>query len=217
MEKAQEKNGVNIPKTVKALEFINYLISTIGIFIVISAFFAPYNRTLCAEKIQIVNGDSSEFQKKVSKICDSPKSKILKEMIENGELMSSDEFASRITSYYNILVAVLGVMFAISTVLSHFILKNSYKEEIRNTVLDKTQEMLRDSIELRTNIISSLKGELDAQYLPQEYLDSIIKISDEQKDIKSKLSEIEEEVAIYKNVVITSKTKTNRKGEKKGG
>ncbi len=42
----------------------------------------------------------------------------LKKMRENGELLSSDEFASRITDYYNTLVAVLTALFVLFTIVT---------------------------------------------------------------------------------------------------
>ena len=135
-------------------------------------------------------------------------------MKHNGELLTAEEFADRITSYYDILVAVLGTMFLLFTIATYFSMKQAFesrfeskekeiddkqlqierklKKDIQATLID----MLRDSRSFRDKLVDAVKGNIDGQFVTYEKIDDLenyIKgISEKQQDIMNQMAELQE-------------------------
>ena len=123
--------------------------------------------------------------------------------------MSSDEFASRITSYYNTLVAVLGIMVAVFTFASSFLVSNFYRTEfegerlrivanLEEETIKKVSSTLRDSIEVRRAITEAIRGDIDADFTRVDTTEDVIKqltnLEQKLKDIEYQLAGLQETV-----------------------
>ncbi|RRD02356.1 hypothetical protein [Prevotella sp. OH937_COT-195] len=193
-----------------------------GFIICISALFLwfnPYNYVFATTRKVYISSDTSELvqsinnQKRIYKV-DISKTKFLKEMRSNGELITSDEFASRITSYYDTLVGVLGVMFVLFTFGTYFSMKQTFERKFEDKVkeIDKEQnnisnrlkadirielkEMLRNYRDVRNDIVESITGSIVGEFITYEEFDSqnslIEDVISKQKDIMVQLGEIQE-------------------------
>ena len=130
--------------------------------------------------------------------------------------MTPDEFASRVTSYYNTLVAVLGVMVAIFTFASYFLVNNFYKNEfdrerlnfdrklldiitkLEADVTKKIQHILRDSLEVRRGITEAIRGDVEEDFIRADFADSMLskieEIKQKQRDIEVQMAYLQEKV-----------------------
>ena len=126
-----------------------------------------------------------------------------------GALVTADEFASRVTSYYNTLVAVLGIMIAIFTFSSYFLVNNFYKNEfdrerlnikanLEDTISKQIQHILRDSLEVRRGITEAIRGDVEEDFVRADFADSILskieEIKQKQRDIEVQMADLQEKV-----------------------
>lgn len=130
-------------------------------------------------------------------------------MRSNGELIASDEFASRITSYYDTLVGVLGIMFVLFTFATYFSMKQTFERKFDDKIkeIDKEQnnisnrfktdirtelkEMLRNSRDVQNDIVESITGSIAGEFITHEEYDSQIEdINNKQEDFASKQKDI---------------------------
>lgn len=145
------------------------------------------------------------------------RARYLEEMRENGQLLSSDEFASRITSYYDTLVAVLAGLFIVFSLTTYFSIKQSFEtkfEDKRREIEDKQKElesqlsdnirnelknMLRDSRQVRDDIVSAVTGVVDGNFATTEALDELSSyvggIGKIQEEIIAEVADLQEHIA----------------------
>lgn len=115
----------------------------------------------------------------------------LQKMRENGELLSSDEFASRITDYYNTLVAVLTALFVLFTIVTYMTIKNKFEAKFedkarefeekardledkqRQKIVDELRSMLNDSKKIDEVIQSAVGGHVEDQIATKEEVDGL--------------------------------------------
>ena len=115
----------------------------------------------------------------------------LQKMREKGELLSSDEFASRITDYYNTLVAVLTALFVLFTIVTYITIKNKFEEKFeekarefderarnledkqRQKIVDELCSMLNDSKKIDEVIKSAVGGHVEDQIATKEEVDGL--------------------------------------------
>lgn len=115
----------------------------------------------------------------------------LQKMREKGELLSSDEFASRITDYYNTLVAVLTALFVLFTIVTYITIKNKFEEKFeekarefderariledkqRQKIVDELRSMLNDSKKIDEVIKSAVGGHVEDQIATKEEVDGL--------------------------------------------
>lgn len=111
-------------------------------------------------------------------------SAFLRKMHENGELLSSDEFASRITDYYNTLVAVLTALFVLFTVVTYMTIRNRFEvkfedkardleDKQRQKIVDELRSMLNDSKKIDEVIKTAIGGHVDDQIATKEEVDGL--------------------------------------------
>lgn len=173
-----------------------------------------YDRTWAQESVYIVAGD-----KKIDVIEDTIggdngnanmlDKQFLEKLRAQGVLMTSDEFASRITSYYNTLVAVLGIMVAVFTFATSFLVSNFYRNEfererlrivadLEEGIIKKVSCTLRDSIEVRRTITEAIRGDIDAYFTRVDTTEDVIK---QLTNLEQKLSDIEYQLADLQETV----------------
>lgn len=115
----------------------------------------------------------------------------LQKMREKGELLSTDEFASRITDYYNTLVAVLTAMFVLFTVVTYITIKSQFEgkfeekakeletkqreleDKQRQKIIDELRSMLSDSKSIDEVIQSAIGGRIDDSIAKKEEVDDL--------------------------------------------
>ena len=136
----------------------------------------------------------------------------LQEMRKNGELLSTDEFASRITDYYNTLVAVLTALFVLFTIVTYLTIRSKFEgkfedkakeleDKQRQKIIDELRSMLNDSKKLDEVIKSAIGGHIDDSIATKEEVEDITadistlnenltSLSTIQADIKKKQDEL---------------------------
>ncbi len=115
----------------------------------------------------------------------------LQKMRENGELLSSDEFASRITDYYNTLVAVLTALFVLFTIVTYMTIRSKFEgkfeekakelenkakdleDKQRQKIIDELRSMLSDSKHIDEVINSAIGGRIDDKIPTKEEVDGL--------------------------------------------
>jgi len=202
---------VALEKRMVILKFLSGFIICISVF---SLWLNPYNYVFATTQKCFIPSDTSKLvqsinnQKRIYKV-DISKAKFLEEMRSNGELITSDEFASRITSYYDTLVGVLGIMFVLFTLGTYFSMKQTFERKFDDKIkeIDKEQnnisnrlktdirtelrEMLRNSRDVRNDIVESITGSIAGEFITHEEYDSQIEdINNKQKDFASKQEDI---------------------------
>lgn len=202
---------VALEKRMVILKFLSGFIICISVF---SLWLNPYNYVFATTQKCFIPSDTSKLvqsinnQKRIYKV-DISKAKFLEEMRSNGELITSDEFASRITSYYDTLVGVLGIMFVLFTFGTYFSMKQTFERKFDDKIkeIDKEQnnisnrlktdirtelrEMLRNSRDVRNDIVESITGSIAGEFITHEEYDSQIEdINNKQKDFASKQEDI---------------------------
>lgn len=115
----------------------------------------------------------------------------LQKMRENGELLSADEFASRITDYYNTLVAVLTALFVLFTVVTYMTIRSKFEgkfedkakelenkakdleDKQRQIIIEELRSMLNDSKQFDEVIKSSIGGRVEDTIPTKEDIDGL--------------------------------------------
>ncbi len=115
----------------------------------------------------------------------------LKKMRENGELLSSDEFASRITGYYNTLVAVLTALFVLFTIVTYMTIRSKFEGKLEEKakefetkakdledkqhqkIIEELRNMLNDSKKLDEVIKSVVGGHIDDTIATKEEVEGL--------------------------------------------
>lgn len=141
----------------------------------------------------------------------------MQKMRSNGELLSSGEFASRITSYYNTLVAVLTALFVLFTIVTYITIKSKFESKFedkardledkqRQKIVDELRSMLSDSKKIDEVITTAVGGHIDDKIATKEEVDdltsgvetnekNIMSLSTTLADIKKKQQELFKVVA----------------------
>lgn len=211
-EKSPKKRSQWIQLLLKSIQCI--FIVVISIFVA-SLWISPYNKTWVQNSICIPSDTGFQGIDSLSKynqdIC---KIQLLEKMRHNGELLTAEEFADRITSYYDILVAVLGTMFLLFTIATYFSMKQAFEskfetkekeiddkqlqieQKLRKDIQETLTDMLRDSRSFRDELVDAVKGNIDGQFVTYEIIDDLedyIKgISEKQQDIMTQMTELQE-------------------------
>ena len=233
---------VALEKRMVILKFFSGFIICISVF---SLWLNPYNYVFATTQRCFIPSDASKLvqsinnQKRIYKV-DISKAKFLEEMRSNGELITSDEFASRITSYYDTLVGVLGIMFVLFTFGTYFSMKQTFERKFDDKIkeIDKEQnnisnrlktdirtelkEMLRNSRDVRIDIVESITGSIAGEYITHEEYDSQIEdinnkqedFASKQKDIMVQLDKIQEDFYAKESIIGKGTEMKEDKGDK---
>lgn len=119
------------------------------------------NNDLIHYKIKIVN------PAKIEKIENySNKAKLIKELEEDGVLLTPAEYTNNVSSYYDAAITILATMLLIFSFLSYFQLRFLSRQQIRQEVV----EQMTDSKKVREAIF----GKGDEIYAYAETVDSLI-------------------------------------------
>lgn len=141
----------------------------------------------------LVITDKAKYVFEESKLVDTLaiNTAFLQKIRKNGELLSSDEFASRITEYYNTLVAVLTALFVLFTIVTYVTIRNKFEAKFedkarefeekardledkqRQKIVDELHSMLNDSKKIDEVIKTVVGGHVEDQIATKEEVDGL--------------------------------------------
>lgn len=211
-EESRQKKLQWIQRLLKSVQYMSFIVVSV---LAASLWFSPYNKTWALNSICIPSDTGAKGIDPLYRYDrDLSKNQLLEEMKHNRELLTAEEFANRITSYYDILVAVLGTMFLLFTIATYFSMKQAFESRFESKAkeiddkqfqIERQQEeniqatllkMLRDSRSFRNDFVEAVKGNLDGQFVTYEKIDGIenyIKgILEMQQDIMGQVAELQD-------------------------
>lgn len=215
------------------------VIAVLGIMITgmsLSVWAKPYTYAKDTTKLVVVT-DKTQAVLATTKQVDTLaiNTSFLQRMREKGELLSSEEFASRITDYYNTLVAVLTALFVLFTLVTYITFKTKFEAKFedkarnledkqrqledkqRQKIVDELRSMLSDSKSIDEVIQTAIGGRIDDSIAKKEEVDDLsINVESNQKniaavssivdDIKKKQQELFKVVADLQDQVASGAT-----------
>ena len=171
------------------------VIAVLGIMITgmsLSVWAKPYTYAKDTTKLVVVT-DKTQAVLATTKQVDTLaiNTSFLQRMREKGELLSSEEFASRITDYYNTLVAVLTALFVLFTLVTYITFKTKFEAKFedkardledkqrqledkqRQKIVDELRSMLSDSKSIDEVIQTAIGGRIDDSIAKKEEVDDL--------------------------------------------
>lgn len=131
----------------------------------------------------------------------------LHSLCEQGKILTTSEFASNITGYYNTLVSVLVGLFVLFSVFGYFALNEKFKKELEekekeleNRLVQTVKDKLSDSVILQNAIVEKLRSDVEDLMMTKDDAFSIkADMETIQKDINS-LYELNDELMADRNI-----------------
>lgn len=104
-----------------------------------------------------------------------PEAELMASLRDKGYLMTPAEYTNNIIGYYNTLIAFLSVFFVVFTIAGYFAIRGLSKKEVR----EEARELLKDSQSFRSEVLETIKGQFDADYVLTDVYDDKVKELDE--------------------------------------
>lgn len=104
-----------------------------------------------------------------------PEAELMASLRDKGYLMTPAEYTNNMIGYYNTLIAFLSVFFVVFTVAGYFAIRGLSKKEVR----EEARELLKDSQSFRSEVLETIKGQFDADYVPTDVYEDKVKELDE--------------------------------------
>lgn len=125
----------------------------------------------------------------------------LSSLCEQGKILTTSEFASNITGYYNTLVSVLVGLFILFSIFGYYALNEKFKKELeeKKQGLEERLEIvvkdkLSDSVKLRGVIINQLISEVEDWGMSKDEAINLKTDIDKLKDDINTLYELNEDL-----------------------
>lgn len=125
----------------------------------------------------------------------------LRSLCEQGKILTTSEFASNITGYYNTLVSVLVGLFILFSIFGYYALNEKFKKELEEKEqgleerLERVvKDKLSDSVTLRGAIISQLLSEVEDWGMTKDEAINLKSDIDKIKDDINTLYELNDEL-----------------------
>lgn len=125
----------------------------------------------------------------------------LRSLCEQGKILTTSEFASNITGYYNTLVSVLVGLFILFSIFGYYALNEKFKKELeeKKQGLEERLEIvvkdkLSDSVKLRGVIINQLISEVEDWGMSNDEAINLKTDIDKLKDDINTLYELNEDL-----------------------
>lgn len=125
----------------------------------------------------------------------------LRSLCEQGKILTTSEFASNITGYYNTLVSVLVGLFILFSIFGYYALNEKFKKELEEKKqgleerLEKVvKDKLSDSVTLRGVIINQLISEVEDWGMSKDEAINLKTDIDKLKDDINTLYELNEDL-----------------------
>lgn len=129
-------------------------------------------------------------------------------LYEQGKILTTSEFASNITGYYNTLVSVLVGLFILFSIFGYFTLNEKFKKELEEKEkgleerLEKVVEKeLSDSLILQRTIIKELQSSVEDWVISKDDALGIKNDVDKIKHDIESLYELNDELITDRNIV----------------
>lgn len=132
-----------------------------------------YKAVLIIEQTQLTNDNRP--------VLSMPEAELMASLRDKGYLLTPAEYTNNMVGYYNTLIAFLSVFFVVFTVAGYFAIRGLSKKEVR----DEARELLKDSESFRSEVLSTIKGQFDADYVPMDTYE------DKVKDIEERVATLE--------------------------
>lgn len=117
-------------------------------------------------------------------------------LISDGKILTMDEFAENISNYYNALITVLSALFVLFSIVVYIYFAHRTKQEedaltakLEDRIMERLEQELRDSIEIRDSFLGSFKTELEEKYALQSSLEGQV---EKIEDLNQRVEELEE-------------------------
>lgn len=104
-----------------------------------------------------------------------PEAELMSSLRDKGYLMTPAEYTNNMIGYYNTLIAFLSVFFVVFTVAGYFAIRGLSKKEVR----EEARELLKDSQSFRSEVLETIKGQFDADYVLTDVYEDKVKELDE--------------------------------------
>ena len=118
---------------------------------------------------------------RTEKLEHSTQSDDLFELHNQGKILTTTEFASNITGYYNTLVSVLVGLFILFSIFGYFALNEKFKkeledkeEELETRLLDIVKDKLSDSKTLQSSIIDQIRSDIEDFTISKDDIGDIV-------------------------------------------
>lgn len=140
--------------------------------------------------------EQTQLQNEGRPVLTIPEVDLLASLRDKGYLVTPAEYTNNMIGYYNTLIAFLAVFFVVFTVAGYFAIRGLSKKEVR----EEARELLKDSESFRSDVMGTLMGNFDANYVQTEVFEQRMK--DIEDNVASLLAE--------KNKPVEEKVKNNR-------
>lgn len=154
-----------------AIGVLAMLVVVVAVLIWVKPF--NYKAVIIVEQTQLANADRP--------VLSIPEAELMASLKDKGYLMTPAEYTNNLVGYYNTLIAFLSVFFVVFTVAGYFAIRGLSKKEVR----DEARELLKDSESFRSEVLGTIKGQFDADYVPLETYE------DKVKDIEERVATLE--------------------------
>lgn len=104
-----------------------------------------------------------------------PEAELMASLRDKGYLMTPAEYTNNMIGYYNTLIAFLSVFFVVFTIAGYFAIRGLSKKEVR----EEARELLKDSQSFRSEVLETIKGQFDADYVLTDVYEDKVKELDE--------------------------------------
>lgn len=125
----------------------------------------------------------------------------LRSLCEQGKILTTSEFASNITGYYNTLVSVLVGLFILFSIFGYYALNEKFKKELEEKeqgleerLEQVVKDKLSDSLTLRGAIISQILSEVEDWGMTKDEAINLKTDIDKIKDDINTLYELNDEL-----------------------
>ena len=147
------------------------------LFIVVVVWLKPFNY----RAVMIV--EQSQITKPDKPVITPPEAVLMTSLRDKGYLVTPAEYTNNMIEYYNTLIAFMAVFFVVFTIAGYFAIRSMSKKEVR----DEARELLLDSESFRSDVLNTLTGNFDANYVP------IDDFEQRMKDVEDNLASIIED------------------------
>jgi hypothetical protein len=144
----------------------------------------------------IIISKETKINSNISKVDTSAiNAEFLNDMNRKGQLLSSNDFASRITDYYNTLVATLTALFVLFTIVTYLTIRSRFErkleekanevqkdvdkfkieteKELNKSIAEELSRMLSDSIKIKDIITGAVGGHIDDSIATHDEIDAV--------------------------------------------
>lgn len=132
-----------------------------------------FGRIFDYRAISIVNQQAVKDSTAVS--ITVQESELMDSLHGKGVLLTPAEYTNNLVGYYNTLIAFLGLFFLVFTFGTYFYVKGMSKKEVR----EEAREILLDSASFKQEVIETLRGEFDDDFVSTENFDKYAHSTDE--------------------------------------